>query len=720
MQKRQNKAGPTIPAFIGVIDSFQIRRADFLALLAVSDDVECIFDHATALLYGDGIEANKETAKRRFLSIQQDPAAQFILKSQFKCPIKPIFRRRLTAKEEEFLRDEGLDPNQPPGVIGLDPEEPEDEGGGVIGEVKTAVMGVKELKGLFDAALSVLQIFQASSLTTDHAENPPEPRVERILDWSTKAVQKVSHALDVDVLTVTQSGLMMSVILLYLFIFPLFGLKRHATMLLAAVVASAIILPGGIVFGMRSWIGVGIWAGYLAVIFPATWYIGRAIMRSGKKFLHWLMLPFYIPGTIVGCCLAIIRITILGPKRGIFGTIMPWLTVLNLDSWEHFWARDYYYFDRAGNPLEDSEGNAIASTALSFLLLDALCFYILRTSVLFYIATAVLVLLFIVVVIVVCRRGFVLKMALQAFSFLLTWIFLKLISLVIMPTFEMITGEDGSTIPTVSKVVCVFFAIAFPFIVTCVVCYLTMRTSASFHPVFFRIWLQCTTGLSLICDQFRLGALWWPICDYLYQLLYSICACFLTPHWGLVLSAIFTLLVFLLRPSLHLADDIVLGGEPFVMIIYNAVLLSIDEGNNVPMWAVILVVILAFVPSAAGLVVVLCERGKNDTKDLMHDADHERQKRPQPVEFINEELTLAMFKEGIAEERRAFKFIRFFAEHDVEEVLLDHEDDIPEAGFANKILDTRSGAYIDVICGLGLTLGLFFLGLQFGQSIYEL
>ncbi|KAK8892242.1 hypothetical protein M9Y10_029465 [Tritrichomonas musculus] len=495
------------------------------------------------------------------------------------------------------------------------------------------------------------------------------------------------------------------------------GAKKGFVRLILCIISQSILLPIGISIGIQNWIVLGAFLGYYVILYPITLLISNAINKCGKKWIHFIMILLYIPATIFGFLLSFFYVSVIGANRRIIPRLMPWMKVFDLNKINQFYAEPYIYFNRQKR-INDNPMSHLGSLFISIIIFDLLTLYILGTNWIWYILIIIGAVLFILLLIEIVRKVYFVSYTMIYLSFYMMIALIKLFDLIIMPAISLFVDTDPDSIPKHAKASISIFAIIIPLLVITIITILIILQSKSFHPVLFCGWLGTSVTVAMIVDGFKYNCLWFPLINYIYSILFSILTAFTKPYYCIAISAIFVIFVIFVRPCLFPVDNIITCGEPLIIILYNIILLTYKK---MPFWVAIFIVVLAFVPLLLSFLIYYFYQKKREWMITKNDMVTEMSKRNQPIPFIDESKKLKVFEHGHLSfyfEEINYKYLLYHSRLKPEDVLLIDEDDFPSSSsFTKKNIDYRSDFYIDVFNIITLTLGTFFMFIEFGYSI---
>ncbi|KAK8884532.1 hypothetical protein M9Y10_043646 [Tritrichomonas musculus] len=123
----------------------------------------------------------------------------------------------------------------------------ENEGGDqCISNAVDFSMLMKSLWPIIVIVLSIVKIFQGASISSQKKSISFNKNISKIVDWSIKLVRDIINWTQVENILATQTGMMMSFLVLFGFGFPLCSLKISGPMFIIFLLSSLIFLPIGI------------------------------------------------------------------------------------------------------------------------------------------------------------------------------------------------------------------------------------------------------------------------------------------------------------------------------------------------------------------------------------------------------------------------------------------------------------------------------------------
>ena len=247
-------------------------RATLIAQAKDIKNTEKIFEYGSAMFYGDyGFQQDRDKAKEQFLRIRNFEASSFMLKTKYNAPIKPLYRKRMTKKEEDFITtfsdpiEDYEDRSLSCCCCCLIKDLSENEGGDqCISNAVDFSMLMKSLWPIIAIVLSIVKIFQGASISSQNKSISFNKNISKIVDWSIKLVRDIINWTQVENISATQTGMMMSFLVLVGFGFPLCSLNISAPMFIICLLSSLIFLPIGIGIAKQNWIIFGLLYNFMA------------------------------------------------------------------------------------------------------------------------------------------------------------------------------------------------------------------------------------------------------------------------------------------------------------------------------------------------------------------------------------------------------------------------------------------------------------------------
>lgn len=710
-----------------ILDQNQLIRNSLILKAQDINNTDAIFEYGSALFYGDyGFDKNRDAAKEQFMRIRSNGSAGFMLQTRYDAPIKPIYRKKMTKKEEQFLTSDSLGPNTNSEIeksdgcctccnccICKNKSDDEDEDEGIISNALDFGNIIKSVWPIISVAISIIKIFQGASLSTNNKSITFNSTINKIVDWSIKLIRDIIDWTQVENISSTQTGMLMTFLVLFGFTFPLCSLKRSAQFFILCLISSLIFAPLGIGIAMKKWIIFGVFLGYYVIIWPLIWWISKLI--KDKKIWNICMIIFYIPQTIVGFAYVCFYILIFKPNHGIVQALMPYLRFLPIEKIEDFFSTDYQYFNLLYGIESDSTLNACISWGISWILFDTLLYWILGLCPVFYFVLALTIIIYIISLIVIIRGIYFVKYTMQFLSFFAIFVYEKLLELLLMPAVDLVCGDEESSLSHITQATIIILAIILPFAFITLISLATYHQSRTYHPAVFYGFLATTISVDGICDGFKMKFCFWPIVDNLYQIIFSVLTVYTTPIVPCIFAFIYFIIIWCFRPNLLVTDNIIISGEPFALFIFNLIVF-INKSKTVPLWAGILLIILAILPAIICIIYYYAKQRGHEfemlTRDMQYEVDVRRKNSTKPLDFIDVKNTWKIMRPCANREKSLFLFMKHFTL--VEPVSIE-EDDFPAPKFIQKIIDIRSSFFIDVLCSCSLTIGTFLFYMQIGE-----
>ena len=561
---------------------------------------------------------------------------------------------------------------------------------------------------------SIIKIFQGASLSTNNKSISFNSTINKIVDWSINLVRNIIDWTQVENISNKQTGMLMTFLVLFGFSFPICSLKRSAPLFILFLLSSLIFVPLAFCIAMKKWILFGVFLTYYFIVWPFVWWISKRI--KDEKILNLYMFLIYIPQTIVGFAYTCFYVLIFKNNHGIVQTLMPYLQYLPIAKIENFFSKEYQYCDIFASIESDSILNACVSWGISWCLFDSLLYWILGLCPIFYFVVTISILLYIITLVVLIRGIYFAKYAMQVLSYFAIFVYEKLLELLLMPAVDLICDEESS-LSNITKSIIIILGIILPLVFISFISCAVYHQSRTYHPAMFYGFLATTISVDSICDGYKMKYCFWPIVDNLYQIIFSLLTVYTSPINPCIFAFIYFIIIWIFRPNILVTDNFIISGEPFALFIFNLIV-YINEFNTVPLFAGILLIILAILPAVLCVIYYYKKQKGHEferlIQDMQNEVDARKAKTKKPLQLIDVNNTWKIMKHSAIIEKSTFLFMKHFTL--IEPVTIE-EDDFPEPEFIQKIIDIRSNIFIDVLCSFSMTIGLFLFYVQIGENI---
>ncbi|OHT02004.1 hypothetical protein TRFO_31023 [Tritrichomonas foetus] len=463
----------------------------------------------------------------------------------------------------------------------------------------SSLMGLSKLSRFFPIIFSVIRLVQACSVTVNSGENSGSA-MSKFTDWATSLLNLVITELKIEPLTASQEALFLSCVFTYLLTFLVYGFLYGIEWLLISLIGSAVYVPAGVGIAMLGR-PIGIWliiisilALFITLILKKGNILDKAlkIENSVIRIISCSLLsPFYL------CYLCII---IINPKK--YTNILCNKGMLKS-------------FPRM---------NIMLTIIMSLCIINLIVLLIVGLSTIYYFITAVFGVLAIVIGILLLVANWDPDALAKSSSIFVMYCFHVLGQLFLLPCINLLCDDSLESV-TIAFVT--FFSVVVPMLSIFLFSIFPMVIRSYFHPFFIRGWMENAMSVSsVLCDKLKARFFYWPSIEYVYRVVYALCAKKATLVVNIAVSAVGFLLFVGFRPYLTTSDNILSLGEPMVLIILNSLILAYEQKGAMPIGLTILLFVFTFTPALAATVIYFIYDRKNFftyiKKDLKHELDH--------------------------------------------------------------------------------------------------
>jgi len=135
------------------------------------------------------------------------------------------------------------------------------------------------------------------------------------------------------------------------------------------------------------------------------------------------------------------------------------------------------------------------------------------------------------------------------------------------------------------------------------------NTAISCHPSLFNAIKQCSINIFGICKDFKMQYVFWPICNFLYQIIFGFTADYLSSLFSAIFCTIYFIIIWIFQPDLQISETII-QKEPFALSILNLILFI--KRDNIPNWIGYFFIGLAFLPVVVCVIYYLMKEKGHD------------------------------------------------------------------------------------------------------------
>lgn len=666
---------------------------------------EGVFIHATNLFWGKGVPQDREAAKKEYLKLlnANDDAARFMLATCYDLKIKNNPLKIRYDETKAFEEPMSLENNEESFCCSCIRETKEK-----YESVSGYVDIIHRLYEIFPLILSVIRIIQACSLTVASPEvSPFAQEIEKLYRWTGEIVQIILNGLKLEPLTNEQIALTMSIVFVALFSMVTFSLSKGFINFLLMLVGSIIYIPIGLCFGMMTTTGYiigGIFLFFELIYYPLMVFLYN---RSRSKIL----IPFVWISNIFGLFFFLQYIGLGIPLSQNSGANLkkyfPLADMLSETKLMKnlFFEKMKMYVIQSKIYIDWAIPNYIFAFTVPLIIVDLLVLMVLGLSTIYYFVTACLILIFIINLIIPLTKKFILRRLINFVSINIIYAYIVFGQLLLFPAVDLLTAGENN-ISNIAIVAVSVFSIILPFmsiVLTCVGMMVMRRWS---HPAYQYGWMNAVNSISVkICDGYKIRHFYWPIVDYVYHIVYSISAAFGTPVSNIVLNVIYFVIVWIARPNLYYSDVFLVSGEPFILTIFNALIITHGENQPMKWWMGAMIIGFAFMPAVATLVIWWFYENDKEMDRIHKDIRHEikrKQEKNISLDMINFEVAeqSSFYKIYPNAEQARFKFLQHYCEIEPEEI-----EEFISPGYFNKFFDITSLNVANYLNFFVLTIG---------------
>lgn len=230
------------------------------------------------------------------------------------------------------------------------------------------------------------------------------------------------------------------------------------------------------------------------------------------------------------------------------------------------------------------------------------------------------------------------------------------------------------------------------------------------------VFLATTITVDNVCDGYKIRYCFWSMIDNFYQIAYDLLAVFCTPIIPSLFALVYFVIIWVTRPCVLDTDNIILSGEPFALFIFNLIIF-IMKSKAVPFWAGIKLIVSAIMPALLCIIRYFARQRGNGFDKMIQDIQYEvekRSKKHKKTPIIKVKNTLKIMKETANQEKSTFLFMKHFTLVKPNEI---NEEDFPDPKLKQKIIDSRSFFFVDILIKFTLTIGTFLFYMQIGEKV---